>query len=109
MDKKLIPPGPSRPFELPAHFSLWLSSENTFAHLHIFKASLECKGLKRVQESKAFNPRDPEAAAQAWLEFMSLVGNVLILSVMPPDMQVRFMPVDGGGMRLITPDKEEDA
>ena len=104
----MILPGTSRPFELPAHFSLWFESHNTFAHLHVFRAHLQCDGLNRTQESKAFNPKKPEEAARAWLEFMSLVGNVLVLSVMPPDMLQRFHPVEGGGMRLKGTEPEEE-
>jgi hypothetical protein len=109
MDKK-IELGPSRPFELPAHFSLWIESENTFAHLHIFRAHLQCAGLNKTVESKAFNPRDPQKAATAWFEFMGLVGNVLVTSIMPPDMLQHFHPVSGG-MSLVLPEegKEEES
>lgn len=106
---KLIPPGPSRPFELPAHFSIWIESQNTFAHLNVFRVHLQCDGLNKTLESKAFNPRKEQDAARAWLEFMGLVGNILIMSVMPPDMLQHFHPTEGGGMRIVTPDKEEDA
>lgn len=107
MDKPLKPLGPQRPFELPSHFNIWVESVPAFAHLQIFRTHLECDDLKRTLESKAFNPRDEEAAARAWLEFMSLVGNIIITSVMPPDMLARFHPTTGGGMRLL--EKEDES
>ena len=94
-------PVPSRPFELPAHFSVWITCEPKIAHLHTFKAHLEVDGLCRTVESKAFHPGKAKDATQAWLEFMSLTGNIMITSVMPPDMQINFEPILGGGMRVI--------
>jgi hypothetical protein len=109
MDKK-IELGSSRPFELPAHFSLWIEAENTFAHLNIFRAHLQCGMLKKTVESKAFNPTKAEDTAKAWFEFMGLVGNILVMGVMPPDMLQHFQPVSGG-MRLVLPEegKEEES
>lgn len=109
MDKTLQILGSSRPFELPSHFDIWITCDQTFAHLHTFKAHLGCDGLKRTLESKAFNPRNPEDSARAWLEFMSLTGNIIITSVMPPDMISRFQPVSCGGMRLMGSQEEDEA
>ena len=92
---------------MPSHFDIWVEVSQGFAHLHTFKVHLQCDGLNRTLESKAFNPKKDEEAARAWLEFMSLVGNIIITSVMPPDMLARFQPVSGGGMRLL--DKEDES
>ena len=96
------------PFTMPAQFHLWVECKEAFAPLHVFRVHLECDGLKRTLESKAFNPRSQQAAATAWLEFMSLVGNIIITSVMPPDMLARFQPTSGGGMRLLNQEGENE-
>lgn len=102
----LKPLGPQKPFELPSHLDLWIEVEQRFADLHVFKVHLQCDGLCRTLESKAFNPRRPEETARAWLEFMSLTGNIIVTSVMPPDILHKFQPVEGGGMHLIEEEEE---
>lgn len=96
---------PGGAFPMPAEFKVFTECLQTFAHLHVFRVTLECDGVQKEIESKAFDPRDPQQAAMAWLEFMSLTGNVIITSVMPPDMLSRFIPTQGGGMRIISPEE----
>lgn len=97
----------SAPFQMPSHFDVWLERTrkmiwdenlNKFVPHHVFKAHIKCESLAKTVEGKPFVVTSKEVEDAAWVEFMTMLSNTMVFSVMTPQV----------AKRILGPEKEEN-